>query len=128
MSTKIGTIAEKHFELECLKRGIPIFEPILDDFGIDYIVKTPNGFKTIQVKSTQKPCQERSVYKVSVIRGGDGRKYCTGDFDILVVYLFDVDMFYVIPSCINTARTIRINTESSRCRYYPFKERWDLLK
>lgn len=128
MSTKVGAIAEQHFQLECLKRNIPVFVPILDDFGIDFIVKTSIGFKTIQVKSTQKPFKGDGTYKVSVIRGGDGRTYARGDFELLVVYLFHCDTFYIIPKCITDARTIRINVNSQRCRFAPFKNRWDLLK
>ena len=129
MSTRQGSIAEKEFELTCLKRSMPVFVPAVDINGIDFIVQT-NSKKllSIQIKSTFKKDSSRNSYKVNVVRGFDGRKYEQGDFDYLVIYIFDISTYYIIPQKIITAKTIRLNPDSNRGKYNIYKEAWHLFK
>lgn len=127
MSTLQGRIAEQEFQLLCMKRNIPIYAPIIDNHGVDFIVQSKTKLLRIQVKSVRKMDSKRNTYKVNVVRGFDCRTYAEGDFDLLVVYIFDVSCYYIIPQDLVTTKCIRLNPNGGRGKYAEFKERWDLL-
>lgn len=127
MSSRTGQIAEHEFELICLKRDIPVFKPVLDCYGIDFITQSKTELKRIQVKSTLKLDPSRNAYKVTVVRGFDGRKYSEGVYDLLVVYIFEIATWYIIPEEEITAKCIRLNPDGGKGRLEQYKERWDLL-
>lgn len=128
MSTRIGKIAEHEFELMCLKREIPIYSPIVDVYGVDFIIQARSKLYKIQVKSTLTKDPSKNSYKINVNHGFDSRKYKDGTFDFLVVFLFDLSLWYIIPDAELKVRTIRINPLSDKGKYSQYKERWDLLK
>ena len=127
MSSRMGRIAEHKFELMCLERDIPIFKPVIDNYGIDFIIQRSKKSCRIQVKSTLKKDPARNTYKVNVVRGFDGRKYEKGTYDYLVIHIFDLGLWYIIPEKHITAKTIRVNPNSTKGKYSIYKERWDLL-
>ena len=49
-TTRKGIIGQEIVKLYLLKLNAKVFEPVCDDFGIDLLVDTKNGYKTIQVK------------------------------------------------------------------------------
>ena len=127
MSSRMGAIAEHKFQLMCLERDIPIFTPVLDNYGIDFVIQKNKKLLRIQVKSTQRLDKTRNTFKVNVVRGFDNRKYVMGDYDILVVYMFQLNLWWVIPQKVITGKCIRINPDSQNGKYNLYKERWDLL-
>lgn len=49
-TTRKGVIGQEIVKLYLLTLNARVFEPVCDDFGIDLLVETKNGYKTIQVK------------------------------------------------------------------------------
>ena len=123
----MGAIAEQKFELMCLERDIPVFKPVIDIYGIDFIIKKKNKLLKLQVKSTMKKDVRRHSYKISVARGHNSRMYKKGSFDYLVVYIFEIHQWYIIPEKEINAKCIRINPERSASKFNQYKERWDYL-
>lgn len=130
MATLQGHLCEQVFSVECIKRNIPIYKPIADLYGVDFIIGS-NKLIRIQVKSTLKKDPRYkgsgSSYKICVRHGAKSRAY-ENQFDFVAVYLMPVNIFYIIPISMLNKTTIRINPDSSRCKYYNFKERWDLIE
>lgn len=128
MSNKIGAIAEQIFIAESLKKDIFPSTPIVDCQGYDFLIEIGDSFAKVQVKSVAKKDPSRNSYKCNVKRGFDGRSYDKGDYDFLAVYIFSMDIFYIIPFDSVSATTIRMNPDSNKCKYKKFLNAWHLLK
>jgi hypothetical protein len=104
-----GKFAELEFEKECLKRGLNIARPIIDNQpGWDYIVDFGEGFKKVQVKkigrNTNNKKQEYKVLqlncKTSHLRK-DGTwkhtvwQYNESSYDYLVGVDLELDEMYL---------------------------------
>lgn len=125
---QIGMIAEKKFSIKCIEYGIHIFKPIMDNNGVDFIVKTKSGFSCIQVKSTKSQDKSRpGSYKFCIKRGCDNRAYSKGDYDFLAAYIIDLNICYLIPFKEINSKTIRINPSSLKCKYKKYRESWCLI-
>jgi len=124
-SSAKGIIAEKKFALRCLELEVPVLTPLIDQNGFDYVIKKGDFYAKIQVKSTSnRDKRHPETYRFNVKRGGVGVKYSKGDFDYLVCYIFELDIFYIIPfDCFN-AMTIRVNPSKKNCKYDKFKSAW----
>ena len=128
LATAQGIIAEKRFALRCLELGVPVLSPLIDQNGFDYVIQKGNDYEKIQVKSTLSMDKKKpNTYRFSVKRGGAGVKYNKGDYDYLVCYIFELDLFYVIPFDYITVLNIRISPLSQRCKFSHYKEAWGLL-
>ena len=125
-----GAYAESIFITECIKRKINIYQPVLDNHGVDFLVKT-DKYRSIQIKSTNKPdnrYKTRNSFKITICRGFDSRKYQSTDFDFCFVYIIPFDIWYAIPIDEIKVRTIRVSIDSASCKYSPYKNAWHLLK
>jgi len=127
MSSKLGKIAERKFELLCLERDIPCFIPTIDNCGVDYVIQSKSRLLRIQVKSTYGKSPNRNAYKINTAMGNDNRKYEKGMYDVLVVYIFDISTYYIIPSSVIDAKCIRLNPDSIKGKYNKYKEAWHLI-
>ena len=130
MSTTQGCLGEHIFITECIKRNIQINQPINDIFGYDFVIKTPMGYKSIQVKTTLKADMrypDKPSYKIQVRKGANSEAYKRSDFDYLAAYIISLDIWYIIPFKELNKTTIRVNPESSKCKYAPYKMRFDLI-
>ena len=105
-----GDMAEKLFELECIKRNIPIYTPINSASRDDYVIVIDGEFKKVQIKYI-------SLYNdkvnVSFIKGQNGRstnlKYTEDEIDLFFVYCPDFDEWYNVPmSLSNTCRGLTL--------------------
>ena len=128
ISSQQGLFAESIFITQCIRRGLNVCQPVMDISGIDFIIEADGKAIRVQVKST------RSVYtlksgdefvKVSTKRSGKHMAY-NNQFDILAVYLIAFDCWYIIKTT-NPDLCLRINPNSDKCKYYEFKEAWDLI-
>lgn len=125
-----GVFAESVFITECVKRKLNIYQPILDNHGVDFIIGESNYFHKIQVKSTinhDKRYNNPASFKFTVGRGFDGRAYEKEDYDFLCVYIIKFDVWYIIPFEKINARTIRVNLVGERCKYRSYQNAWHLL-
>lgn len=128
MSKMHGCIAESIFTTECLVRDIPIYQPVADMYGIDFIVG--HDLKKIQVKSTfvsDRRYEDKPTYKVQFSRGSESRRYDDGDFNFAAVYLYLLDVWYIIPEEHLNFKTIRINPNKITCKWYRYMEAWHLI-
>lgn len=102
-----GDIAEKLFEIECIKRGIELFIPSSSGGRIDYVTYNNNTFQRVQIKYI-------SAYKdsilISFVKNQNGRKdtvgkplykkYSSDEIDLFLVYCPDTNLWYNIPMSI----------------------------
>jgi len=126
--TATGLIAEKKFALRCLELSVPVLTPLIDQNGFDYVIQRGVNYEKIQVKSTLKMDIKRpNTYRFSVKRGCAGVKYTKNDYDYLACYIFELDLFYIIPFDYISVLNIRISPFSDRCKYSRYKEAWNLI-
>lgn len=123
-----GVFAESIFITQCIKRNLNICNPITDLNGIDFVVEVGGKAIRVQVKSTNslyKLKSGESYVKVSTKRSGRHMAY-NNHFDVLAVYIISFDCWYIIKAT-NPDLCLRINPNSSKCKYYIYKEAWHLL-
>ncbi len=103
-NTKLkGDIAEQAFVLQCLKKGWGVSIPIGDRLPYDLIIDLKNTLLRIQVKSAWYDSKKEN-YVVDNRRTKTNRKtmvrssYNVTDFDFAVLYIEDLDVFYIMPS------------------------------
>ena len=103
MSTKLkGDIAEQAVILQALKRGWGVLRPIGDRLAYDLVVDVKGSLVKIQVKSAWFDASRRN-YVVDNRRTKTNRRqmlrecYSESDFDFAVVYIDEIDVFYVFP-------------------------------
>ncbi len=103
MDTKLkGDIAEQATILYALNRGWGVCTPIGDRLPYDLIVDTGNHLFKIQVKSAWFDVTKRN-WVVDNRRTKTNRRrmirenYTENDFDFAVIYLDQLDLFYVMP-------------------------------
>ena len=114
---KKGDLAEKLFEIECIKRDIPIYTPVNSATRDDYVVVIDDEFKKVQIKyismtgdgkvcvSFAKPQNGRSADKTL--------KYTEDEIDLFFVYCPDLDEWYNIPiSLARENRTVALRDPS----------------
>lgn len=101
---KNGLLSESMVISELLLHDIPFAIPYGDFNEYDLIAETPNGFKSLQVKT----CffdNSKQRYIVSLCtshrRGGEtikNKKYTINSFDYLIAVCHSPRRFYIIPS------------------------------
>jgi hypothetical protein len=102
-----GDIAEKLFELECIKRGIELFIPSTAGGRIDYVTYTNNTFQKVQIKYIS---SYNNTIQISFTKPQNGRrdqdgkpiykKYSSDEIDLFLVYCPDTNQWYNIPMSI----------------------------
>lgn len=103
MSTKRkGDIAEIATALSAMRKGWNVLQPIGDRLPYDLVIEAAGTFIKIQVKAAWR-CDKSKCWKVDNRRTKTNRRvmkregYSAKDFDFAVVYLIEVDVFYVMP-------------------------------
>ena len=128
MSSNVqGSIAENKFKVIALSLEIPIYEPVVDICGADFIIKKGDNFVKIQVKSTLKKNLNRNTYKINIKRGATAYDYSKGDYDLLAIYIFELDIWYFIPFDAVNVSCIRVNPIKESCKWYQYKENYSYL-
>ena len=138
MDTKLkADIAESAVVTELLKRGFRVLQPVGDRLSYDLGVDLKGKFIRIQVKSAwfNKKAQ---CYTVDVRRTKTNRRrmlrqrYDANDFDFAVVYLADLNAFYVMPVSVfsqygSTVTLVESDKRQRKPKSADYRERWDLL-
>lgn len=139
MDTKTkGDIAEIEVQLKALKLGWEVLLPIGDRLPYDLVIVINNKFIKIQVKSAWLS-EKDGVYLIDVRRTKTNRrvmkreKYNDDDFDFAIIFIQDLNVFYVMPINIfnSFAGSITLHENVSRQRKpksYVYREAWDLLE
>ena len=138
MDTKLkGDIAEQAVILYALKQGWGVLRPIGDRLPYDLVLDVDGKFIRIQVKSAWFDTT-RQNYVVDNRRTKTNRrimlreKYQESDFDFAVVYIEEINVFYVIPITIFISYSSEIHlVESEKRQRKPksaeYREAWNLL-
>jgi len=122
-----GCIAENRFKVIALSLEIPIYEPVVDICGADFIIKQGDRFVKIQVKSTLTKASGRNSYKVTVQRGASNVKYPKNSFDVAALYIFELDLWYFIPLSAINACGVRVNPLKETCKWNQYKENYSYI-
>jgi hypothetical protein len=130
MSIEQGIFAEFAFATKCLKHNIEIAKPLIDVHGYDYLINVNDNWLKIQVKSTSKPdtrYNKETSFKIQCRKGATSTAYNENDFHFCAAYIIPFDLFYIIPISELNKTTIRINTESEKCKFNKYKDNFRLL-
>jgi hypothetical protein len=139
MDTKLkGDIAEIDVQSKALKLGWDVLVPVGDRLPYDLVIVINGKFIKIQVKSAWLS-KESGVYLVDVRRTKTNRrvmkreKYTNNDFDFAIIYIQDLNVFYVMPVDVFNSfeGSITLHEEVSRQRKpksHAYREAWDLLE
>ena len=133
----VGDIAEQAVILKCLEFGWGVCAPVGNRLPYDLIVDSATKLARIQVKSAWLD-ESSGNYVTDNRRTKTNRRrmirdhYSLDDFDIAVVYLADIRVFYVMPVDVFIAYGSSITfVESTKRQRKPksaeFRDRWDLI-
>ena len=136
MDTKLkADIAESAVVTELLKRGFKVLKPFGDRLPYDLGIDNDGKLIKIQVKSAW---HYRGAYKVDarITKTNRRRKvrkyYNKDDFDFAIIYISDLDTFYIMPVLVFNSYKSEISlVETSKRQRKPksaeYREQWDLL-
>lgn len=138
MNTKLkGDIAEQATILFALKKGWNVLKPLGDRLPYDLVFDIDGEFVKIQVKSAWFD-NNRKNYVVDTRRTKTNRRkmlrevYTLSDFDFAIIYIEDLNIFYVFPvkDFISYGSEIHL-VESEKRQRKPkslaFREAWELI-
>ncbi|MDD3296800.1 MAG: group I intron-associated PD-(D/E)XK endonuclease [Candidatus Omnitrophica bacterium] len=138
MDTKLkADIAESAVVTELLKRGFNVLRPLGDRLPYDLGVDFQGRLIRLQVKSAwfnaKSKCYIADARRTKTNRRRMLRsRYTKGDFDFAVIYIADLNVFYIMPVSIFSGyrSTITLIEKDKRQRKplsANYRERWDLL-
>ncbi len=138
MDTKLkADIAESAVIMQLLKRGFKVLKPIGDRLAYDLAVDVGSRLLRIQVKSAWFN-KEKNFYCADVRRTKTNRRkmlrdrYGSNDFDFAILYIDELNVFYVMPldvfnSYSSTITLVEASKRQRRPKSAEFRNRWDLL-
>ncbi len=139
MDTKLkGDIAEMEVQLKALKLGWDVLLPVGDRLPYDLVFVVNGSFIKIQVKSAWFS-EKDGVYIVDVRKTKTNRrvmkreKYSDTDFDFGIIFISDLNVFYVLPvnEFNSYAGAITLHEGVSRQRKpksHEYREAWGLIE
>lgn len=127
IASRVGTIAEKKFELECIEQAIPISKPILDVNGYDFIVEVDSELYKIQVKSKFTK-SSNNVHKINLHFGHSNKAYCEGSFDFAALYIDELSLWYIIPYSELPNLSIDLRPMSKISKFNKYINNWKFSK
>jgi hypothetical protein len=138
MSTKLrGDIAEQAAILQALKRGWGVLTPIGDRLSYDLVFDVGGALIKIQSKCAWLDGPSGN-YVVDNHRTKTNRRlmvrdvYALEDFDFALVYIEDLDVFYVIPCDVfisfgSEIHLVEVEKRQRRPRSADYRGAWELL-
>ncbi|MBV9849125.1 MAG: endonuclease [Armatimonadetes bacterium] len=138
MNTKLtGDIAEQAAILQALKRGWGVLRPIGDRLAYDLVFDVGGTLVKIQVKSAWLH-EPSGNYVTDNRRTKTNRRimlreaYTTQDFDFALVYLPDLEVFYVLPVDVfigygSEIHFVEADKRQRRPRSATFRNAWQLI-
>lgn len=120
-----GEWVELKFMLRAIELGLHLNKPWGEVVPYDFVVEHGGRFVRVQVKSTM--FVDRGGYSCTV-RGSDG-PYQGDPFDYLAAYIFQEDLWYIIPAELVVGQgSIALYPKYKCAKYGPYMEAWDLLR
>jgi hypothetical protein len=132
-----GDIAEQAAVLQALKRGWGVLRPVGDRLPYDLVFDVGSRFVKIQVKSAWFDPPSGN-YVVDNRRTKTNRRqmvresYSESDFDIALLYLDELDLFYVMPAEIfisygSEIHLVEVEKRQRAPRSAAFREAWHII-
>ena len=123
--------------LYALKQGWGVLQPVGDRLPYDLVLDIAGKFVKIQVKSAWYD-QSKDNYVVDTRRTKTNRRqmvrsnYSLADFDFAILYIEDLDVFYVMPCAVFVSYGSEIHlVESTKRQRKPrsaeYREAWKLI-
>ena len=137
VDTKLKSdIAESAAVTRLLQKGLKVLKPVGDRLPYDLALDFEGKLLRIQVKSAW---GSNGIYNVDSRRTKTNRRkmlrsrYAKGDFDFAMLYIEDLDVFYVMPHDVfdsykSGVRIVEKVTRQRTPRSKQYREAWDLLK
>ena len=131
-----GDIAEQAVILKCLQLGWAVLTPIGDRLPYDLVIDTGEKLVKIQVKSAwlDKKSNNYMVDNRKTNTNTRNRKvnvYNDNDFHYAIIYIEDINIFYIMPSVIfNSYGSCICFIEEKRQRKaksYEYRNSWNLI-
>ena len=133
-----GDIAEQAVIFHSLKRGYGVLQPIGDRMPYDLVLDVGSNLVKVQVKSAWRDTKGAS-YVVDARRTKTNRRemirdyYGEGDFDFLIAYIEDFELFYIIPfeAYDSYASSIHLAADNRLSRFprtWEYREAWYLIE
>ncbi len=138
MDTKLkADIAESAVVTELLKRGFRVLRPFGDRLPYDLAFELQGKLIRLQVKSAWFNEKDK-CYVVDARRTKTNRRrmlrkrYGEKDFDFAIIYIADLNVFYVMPISEfshygSTITFVESDKRQRKPRSAEYRERWDLL-
>lgn len=127
---RIGDIGEAGFILRCAQLRLPVYRPLSDKHGADFLTDNGRHRFRIQVKTTNTRCSKNSFH-VTIARSSlKSTPYTSADIDFLVILVLPEEAFYILPQKF-LRRRVALNIPSTRRKnlgpYAQYHEAWHLL-
>jgi len=138
MDTKLkGDIAEQAAILQALKRGWGVLRPVGDRLPYDLVFDVDGCLVKLQVKAAWLDAASAN-YMMDTRRTKTNRRvmlrerYGPSDFDFALVYLEELDIFYVLPVAVfNSFRSgislVEADKRQRKPRSAEYRDNWDLI-
>lgn len=138
MDTKLkGDIAEQATALYALKQGWGVLRPLGDRLAYDMVFDINGKLVKIQVKSAWFDLKTQN-YVIDTRKTKTNRRkmirdtYTSNDFDFAVVYIEDINVFYVFPvnefiSYGSSIHLIETEKRQRKPKSADFREAWKLI-
>ena len=111
--------------MRAIELGLHLNKPWGEVMPYDFAVEYQARFVRVQVKSTM--FKDRGGYSCTV--RGSGGPYEGDPFDLLAAYVFQEDLWYIIPAELVVGQgSIALYPKLSCAKYGPYKEAWHLLR
>src|SRR5262249_53794859 len=123
-----GEWAEKRFMACAAEHGLCVTKPWGETTRYDFAVEHMGRFLRVQVKSTGYKEPGGYGYYRCTVRGSSG-PYEGRPFDFLAAFIIPEDIWFIIPvEMVLGKQDLILNPQSSRSKYEPYREAWELLK
>lgn len=138
MDTKLkADIAESAVITELLKRGFKVLKPIGDRLPYDLAIDHKGKLIRLQVKSAWHDAEDK-CYAVDARRTKTNRRrmlrarYDKDDFDFAILYIHELNVFYIMPveifsSYASTITLVETDKRQRRPKSAEYRSRWNLL-
>lgn len=138
MDTKLkGDIAEQAVVLHALKLGFEVLKPLGDRLAYDLVFDIEGSLVKIQVKSAWFDAKKEN-YVVDNRRTKTNRReilrknYQKNDFDFAILYIQDLNVFYVMPSEVfisygSEIHLVETDKRQRKPKSAEFREAWELI-
>ena len=112
--------------------GLALAKPCGEGERFDFIATVENVCWRIQVKSVLAKSRLRHHYRVKIAGRRNGKQYglySAKEIDFLVTYIFQEDVWYVLPAdTVENRKVLCLFPGSKRSRFEQYREAWKLMK